>query len=209
MRIIIADDHAIVRKGLKLILEEEFSIVEFDEAGSGDEIINFIREKNYDIAILDIQMPGKDVIDTLRTIKSIRPNLPVLIFSMNPEKAFAIRMLKAGALGYINKDCEQSELIQAIKKVSSGRGYISGALSEILASSLREGADKPMHDKLSDREFQVLCMIAGGQTLDEISENLFLSKNTVSNHRNSVMKKLDLRNNSEITIYAIKNDLVS
>ncbi|MFC2131032.1 response regulator [Bacteroidota bacterium] len=208
MKFIIADDHAIVRKGLKLILEEEFGEIELDEAGSGDELIDIVRDKEYDMVILDISMPGKDVIDTLKIIKTIRPNLPVLIFSMNPEKAFAVRMLKSGANGYINKDCSQDELLEAIRKVVAGRGYISSTLSELLAAELREGFNKPSFDKLSDREFQVMCMIALGLTLDEIAKKLYLSKNTVSNHRNSVMKKLNLRNNSEITIYAIKHELV-
>ncbi|MFH1050314.1 MAG: response regulator transcription factor [bacterium] len=208
MKIIIADDHAIVRKGLKLILETEFGKVEFNEASSGDELVNIVSKKDFDIIILDISMPGKDVLDTLRTLKAIKPNIPILIFSMNPEKAFAIRMLKAGATGYINKDCAHQELIEAIKKVASGRGYISPALSELLAAELRNDFDKPIHQKLSDREFQIMCLIAAGMNLDEIAEKLYLSKNTVSNHRNNIMKKLSLRNNSEITAYAMKNEIV-
>ena len=209
MKIVIADDHAIVRKGLKLILETEFGQVSLDEAGSGDELIEIIREKNYDIIILDISMPGKDVLDTLRMIKNIKPNIPILIFSMNPEKAFAVRMLRSGASGYINKDCSHDELIDAIKKVVAGRGYISPTLSELLAAEIRDNSEKPVHNKLSDREFQVMCMIATGLNLEEIAEKLFLSKNTVSNHRNSIMKKLNLRNNSDITSYAMKNELIT
>lgn len=209
MKIIIADDHAIVRKGLKLILDEVYDDLVFDEAGTGDELVNKIKDIDYNLVILDISMPGKDVLDTLKIIKNIKPSVPVLIFSMNPEKSFAVRMLKSGANGYINKDCHQDELLDAIKKVVSGRGYISPSLSELLAAGLREGTNKPLHDKLSDREFQVMCLIASGSTLDEIADKLYLSKNTVSNHRNSIMKKLDLRNNSEITIYAIKHELVS
>ncbi len=209
MKIIIADDHSIVRKGLKLILEEEFSLSEFDEAVNGDELVQKISENDYDLVILDIVMPGKDAIDTLKMVKSIKPDLPVLVFSMNPEKNFAIRMIRAGASGYLNKDCPQEQLIDAITKTYSGRDYISPTLSEQLASKLREGAKKSPQELLSDREFQVLRLIAAGQTLDEISSNLYLSKNTISNYRNNIMKKLGLRNNSEITIYAIKNQLIN
>jgi len=208
MRIIIADDHAIVRKGLKLILETEFGHVDLDEANSGDELIEIVKTKSYDLIILDISMPGKDILDTLRDIKLFKPEIPILIFSMNPEKAFAVRMLKSGASGYINKDCSHAELIEAIKKVISGRGYISSTLSELLAAELRENSSKPIHQKLSDREFQIMCMIAQGHSLDEIAIKLYLSKNTVSNHRNNIMKKLNLRNNSEITAYALKNEIV-
>jgi DNA-binding NarL/FixJ family response regulator len=208
MKIAIADDHAIVRKGLKLILETEFGDVTLDESSSGDELIDLVRHNNYDLIILDISMPGKDVLDTLKDLKDLKPNIPILIFSMNPEKAYAVRMLKSGASGYINKDCSHEELIEAIKKVISGRGYISSTLSELLASEIREGSEKPIHQTLTDREFQIFCMIASGNSLDEIAEKLFLSKNTISNHRNNIMKKLKLKNNAEITAYAMKNEIV-
>ncbi len=209
MRIAVADDHAIVRKGLKLILETEFGKISLDEANSGDELVELAIKKDYDIIILDISMPGKDILDTLRTIKAKKPHIPILIFSMNPEKAYAVRMLKAGANGYINKDCSHDELIEAVKKVAAGRGYISSTLSELLAAELREDSKKPVYQKLSDREFQILCMVASGMNLDEIADKIYLSKNTVSNHRNSILRKLNLRNNSEITAYAMKNELIS
>lgn len=208
MNIAIADDHAIVRKGLKLILETEFGDIKLDECGSGDELLDLVRHNNYDLIILDISMHGKDVIDTLKDLKDLKPNIPILIFSMNPEKAYAVRMLKSGAAGYINKDCSHEELIEAIKKVISGRGYISSTLSELLATEIREGSEKPIHQTLTDREFQIFCLIASGYSLDEIADKLFLSKNTISNHRNSIMKKLKLKNNAEITAYALKNEIV-
>lgn len=208
MKIALADDHAIVRVGLKLMLEEEFGELEIVEASSGDELLESLKDDHFDLIILDISMPGKDVIDTLRYTRSVKPDIPVLIFSMNPERSYAIRMLKSGASGYVNKDCDQSELITAIKKVLAGKTYVSQELSELLAAELKESYGKPGYDKLSDREFQILCLIASGKTLDEIAQKLYLSKNTVSNHRNSVMKKLNLRNNSEITIYAMKHNLI-
>ena len=209
MRIAIADDHSIVRKGIQLIIDENFEDAKLDEANNGDELVELIKNNQYDIIILDISMPGKDVIDTIRMIRSMKSKIPILIFSMNPEKAYAIRMLKAGANGYINKDCTQEDLVEAIEKVSQGKGYITQSLSEILATEIRDGVGKPLHEILSDREFQVMLLIAEGHTLDEIAGKLYLSKNTVSNHRNSIMKKLNLRNNSEITIYALKNNLIS
>ncbi len=209
MKIIVADDHSIVRKGIQLIVEEHFPESEIDEANNGDDLLDKIKLKNYQLVILDISMPGRDTLDTLRTLKRMYPNLPVLMFSMNPEKAFAIRMLKAGANGYISKDCSQDELVEAIKLVSSGKGYITSTVTELLANEIREGSEKLPHEKLTDREFQIMLMIAEGFTLDEIAQKLFLSKNTVSNHRNNILKKLELRNNSEVTIYAIKNDLIS
>ena len=186
MKIIIADDHSVVRKGLKFILEQEFENLRLFEVDSGDELLGFINEnsvKKFDLVILDIAMPGKNVIDTLRSLKSMHPELPILIFSMNPERAFAVRMLKAGATGYLNKDCSHAELIDAIKKLVSGRGYISASLSELLAAELRDGSITPSHEKLSDREFQVLELIASGLTLEEISEKLFLSKNSNSHYQ--------------------------
>lgn len=208
MKIAIADDHAIVRKGLKFILENQFGDIRLDESGSGEELLNLVRNNNYDLIILDISMPGKDVIDTIKELKDLKPKIPILIFSMNPEKAYAIRMLRSGASGYINKDCTHEELIEAINKVISGKGYISTTLSELLASEIREGSEKPIHQTLTDREFQIFCMIALGNSLDEIADKLFLSKNTISNHRHSIMKKLKLKNNAEITAYALKNEIV-
>ncbi len=209
MKIIIADDHTIVRKGLKLILEEEYSFLEFDEAANGDELIEKVTENDYDLVMLDIVMPGKDAFDTLKAIKDLKPNLPALIFSMIPEKNFAIRTIRAGASGYLNKDCSQEQLIDAINKTASGRDYISPSLFEQLPSQLRKGADKSPHEKLSDREFQVMRLLAEGHKLEEISKKLYISKNTVSNYRNSLLKKMELRNNSELTIYAIKNHLIA
>jgi two-component system, NarL family, invasion response regulator UvrY len=208
MKIALADDHAIVRVGLKIMLEEEFDELEIVEASSGDELLESLKDDHFDLIILDISMPGKDIIDTLKYTRSVKPDIPVLIFSMNPERSYAIRMLKSGASGYVNKDCDQSELITAIKKVLAGKTYVSQELSELLATELKESYGKPGYDKLSDREFQILCLIASGKTLDEIAQKLYLSKNTVSNHRNSIMKKLNLRNNSEITIYAMKHNLI-
>lgn len=210
IKIIIADDHAIVRQGLKLILDETIDMEIVAEVSSGDDLMEkiYAGPKNYDIVILDIAMPGKDTIDTLKEIRTGKTNIPVLILSMNPEKLYAVRLLKAGASGYISKDSNPKDIIEAIWKVAGGGMYISQTLSELLASDLRSGSDKPVHETLTDREFQIMCLIASGQTLPEISEKLFLSKNTISNHRNNILKKMTLRNNSEISIYAMKNKLL-
>ena len=180
------------------------------EVSSGDDLLEKIHSgtQTYDIVILDIAMPGKETIDTLKEIRSGKTNIPVLILSMNPEKLYAVRLLKAGASGYISKDSNPKDIIEAIWKVANGGMYISQTLSELLASDLRSGLNKPAHETLTDREFQIMCLIASGQTLPEISEKLFLSKNTISNHRNNILKKMTLRNNSEITLYAMKNKLL-
>ncbi len=209
MRIIIADDHAIVRKGVKFILREEFDDVFCDEASTGDEFIQKIKAEDYDIALLDIVMPGKDVIDSIKLAKTYKPKLPILVFSMNPEKPYASRLIKAGADGYLRKESPPEEILVAVKRVLSGKTYISPELSEVFASELRGESSKAPHENLSDREFQILILIASGLSLSDIAEKLFLSKNTVSNHRNSLLKKLGLKNNSELTIYALKNNLIS
>jgi len=207
IRIIIADDHAVVRKGLKQIFDETLDLVVTGEANSGHELLEKIREYEYDVVILDISMPGKDGLDTLKELKVIHPDLPVLIFTIYPEEQYAVRVLKAGASGYINKESEPEFLIEAIRKVSRGRKYISPYLAELLASNL-EGGDSPIHELLSDREYQVMCMIASGKTATDIAKELSLSINTISTYRIRILEKMSMKNNAEITHYALKNRLV-
>ncbi len=204
----IVDDHAVVRKGLKQIFEEHPDLQVVDEAGSGNQLLDKLKKTECDVIILDISMPGKDGIDTLKDIKAERPDMPVLIFTMYPEEQYAVRVLKAGASGYLNKENEPEELIKAIHKVAQGRKYISSFLAELLASNLEIDGKKPLHESLSDREFQVMCMIASGKTVTQVARELSLSINTISTYRIRIMEKMNMSNNAEITHYAIKNRLV-
>jgi two-component system invasion response regulator UvrY len=208
IRIIIADDHAVVRRGLKQIFDETHDLHVVDEASSGNELLDKVRHKNYDVVILDISMPGKDGLDTLKELKNLQPDLPVLVFTVFPEEQYAVRILKAGAAGYLNKESEPEEMLDAIRKVAQGRKYISPFLAELLASNLDITGETPIHDSLSDREFQVMCMIASGKTISDIAKELSLSINTISTYRIRILEKLNLKNNAEITHYALKNRLV-
>jgi two-component system, NarL family, invasion response regulator UvrY len=208
IRIILVDDHSVVRKGLRQIIEETPDLVVVDDVSSGFELLDKVRTNQFDVVLLDISMPGKDGLDTLKDLKHEKPDLPVLIFTMYPEEQYAVRVLKAGAAGYLNKDCEPEQLIDAIRKVAKGRKYISPYLAEILASNLEPGGEAPMHETLSDREFQVMCLIASGRTITEIAKELCLSINTISTYRIRILEKMNLKNNAELTHYALKNRLV-
>lgn len=210
INIIITDDHAVVRKGLKQIIEETPGFIVAGEASSGNELIEKVKEFRYDVVILDISMPGKDGLDTLKELKQIAPELPVLVFTVYPEEQYAVRLLKAGASGYINKESKPEELINAIERVTRGRKYVSPRLAELLANNLDNTSpdETPLHDTLSDREFQVMCMIGSGKTPTQIAEELGLSINTISTYRIRILEKMRMRSSAEITLYAIKNRLV-
>ena len=208
IKIIIADDHAIVRKGLKQILEETPDMVVTDEASNGIELLDKIRKGDFDVVILDLTMPGRGGIDSLKEIKTEKSELPVLVLSVHPEEQYAMRVLKAGAAGYINKESAPVELLEAIRKVASGRKYVSAFLAEKLAFNLESDFEKPVHESLSDREFQVLCKIAMGKTVTDIANELNLSIKTISTYRTRILDKLNLKSTAEITRYAIKNGLV-
>lgn len=208
IRVIIVDDHAVVRKGLKQIFEETPDIEVVDEAGSGDELLKKARFNDYDVVMLDISMTGRDGLDTLKELKYVRPEFKVLVFTMYPEEQYAVRVIKAGAYGYLNKETEPEELITAIRRVAQGRKYISSHLAELLASTLEGSSEKQLHEKLSDREFQVMCLIASGKTVTEIAGSISLSVNTVSTYRLRVLEKMSMKSNAELTHYAIKMQLV-
>ncbi len=208
MRVLIADDHAIVRRGLKLILSEEFSRLVFGEARNGQEVIDHVRKQDWDIVVLDITMPGRSGLDVLKELKQLRPKLPVLILSMHSEDQFGMRVLKAGAAGYMTKENVPEELVKAIKKVLSGGKYISPYLAEQLAFNLEDDSERPIYEKLSDREYHVMCMIASGKTVKEIAEELSLSIKTISTYRSRIFVKLKMKTNAELTHYAVKNNLV-
>lgn len=208
LRIIIADDHAIVRKGLKQILEDTMEMIVADEAGNGFELLDKLRKNKFDVVILDITMPGMSGLDTLKEIKAEHPNLPVLVLSVHREEQYAVRTLKSGAAGFINKKSAPDELIEAIRIASQGRKYVSHSVVDSLVTSLEPNGDKPLHDTLSDREYQVMCMIASGKSVSVISKDLNLSVKTISTYRSHILKKMNFKDNAEITHYAIKNQLV-
>ncbi len=205
IKIIIADDHAIVREGLKQIISENSRMIVTAEASNGREVLNKIRSGDFDVLVLDITMPGRDGIETLKQLKVEEPKLPILVLSMHSEQQYALRVIKAGAAGYLTKESAPEELIGAIQRVSSGRKYISMALAEILAVDLEAGSEKAPHETLSDREYQVMRMISKGITIKEIAADLFLSVKTVSTYRSRILAKMKMKNNAEITYYAIKN----
>jgi two-component system, NarL family, invasion response regulator UvrY len=206
-KIIIVDDHAVVRKGLIQIIEDAPTKYSVDEAASGKELLEKVKTTKYDAVILDVSMPEKDGISTLRSLKQINSDIPVLVFSIYPENQYAIRMIKTGASGYLNKECEPEDLLKAIERVISGLSYVSPSLGEILINNL-DVSDAPLHENLSDREFQVMCMIAKGKPPTQIANELALSINTVSTYRIRILDKLGLKNTAEITHYALKNRLV-
>ena len=208
IRVLVADDHAIVRRGLKLILTEEFERVVVGEAQNGKELIEQIEKDDWEVVVLDITMPGRSGLDLLKEIKRLRPQLPVLILSMHSEDQFAVRAFKAGAAGYMTKEKAPEELVKAIKKVLAGGKYVSATLAETLVSGLEVDTDKPAYESLSDREYQVLRMIASGKTVKEIADELSLSMKTISTYRTRILEKLRMRTNAELTYYALANKLV-
>lgn len=208
MRVLIADDHAVFRRGLRETLAEFFFKVTFGEAKTAQETVESVRRHDWDVVILDISMPGKSGLDVLDELRRLRPRLPILLLSMHPEEQFARRALKAGAAGYLTKESVPEELKEAVRKVVAGGRYVSATLAEKLAVDLREGADTPLHELLSDREFQVLRMIASGRSVKDIAEELSLSVKTVSTYRSRILEKSGMKTNAELIRYALQSQLV-
>jgi DNA-binding NarL/FixJ family response regulator len=208
MRILLADDHAVVRQGLKLILADYFKKAVFGEAHNAQEALNRVVRESWDVLILDITMPGRSGLEILRDIKRLRPKLPVLVLSMHPEDQFAVRMLKTGAAGYLTKESAGEELVGAIQKVVAGGRYVSPSLAERMASYLDVDVHKAPHERLSNREFLILRMIASGKTVGQIGAELFLSVKTISTYRARLLEKMDMKNNAELTHYAVQRGLV-
>jgi len=208
IKILIADDHTMFREGLKHILAEYPDLVVTDEANNGQEVLDKIWKNNYDVVLLDITMPGMTGLEALKQLKNDRPKLPVLILSMHPEEQYAVRVLRAGASGYLTKESAPDELITAIRKISQGRKYITPSLAERLASEFEADSEKPLHDILSDREYQVLRMIAEGKTVKHIAKELSLSIKTVSTYRTRIMDKMKMKSNAEVMHYVIKHQLL-
>lgn len=208
LKVLIADDHAVVRQGLKQILADAFRHATFGEAQNAQEALELVWEKTWDIVILDINMPGRSGLDVLRELKKARPSLRVLVLSVYPEDQFAIRVLKAGASGYMGKETASEELIRAIRKVLDGGRYVSATLAEKLALNLSAPEKKAVHELLSNREYEVMSMIASGKTVKQIALKLSLSVKTISTYRARILEKMELTTTVELIHYAIQNRLV-
>jgi two-component system invasion response regulator UvrY len=208
LRILVADDHPVVRQGIMRIIEETQDMKVTGEAQNGNEAVKKLKEGEYDLVLLDISMQGSDGLDVIREIKKLRPNIPVLILTIHPEKYYGLRMLQAGASGYLTKQNAPFELIEAIRKVSQGGMYISNTLAQLLVSSKKSGDSKPALEKLSDREYQVMYMIASGKNIKTIGEELCISVKTIHVHRRHILEKLNMSSNAEIIHYAIQNGML-
>jgi len=208
IKVLIVDDHPVVRKGLTQILCEEPDVEIAAEAKTAAESLDMVKEKEWDVVVLDITLPDRSGLEALKDIKAIRPDLPVLILSMHPEDQYALRVLKAGAAGYVNKDSASEELVKAVRKVVGGGRYVSPFMAEKLAVVVGGDYEKPLHEGLSDREFQVMCMLASGKRLKEVAAELCLSVKTVSTYRARILEKMGMESNAELTYYAVKNGLV-
>lgn len=209
-RILIADDHAVVRQGLRAILSEHPDLEAAGEATTATEVLDAVRSSGdaWDLVLLDLSMPGGEGLETLNRLRSAAPDLPVLVLSMHPEDKLAARLLKAGADGYLNKETASEELVAAIRRVLGGQKYVSADLASKLASDLAGEAGRPPHEALSDREFQVLCLLGRGRSVSDIAEELSLSVKTVSTYRSRLLEKMEMENTAQLIRYAMEHDLV-
>jgi DNA-binding NarL/FixJ family response regulator len=208
IRIVIADDHAIVRTGLRQFFSEQVDLRVTGEAANGREALELVRQGDLDVLLMDLAMPDQSGVDALAAIKARAPELPVLILSGFPEAHYATTLLKQGASGYLNKDCDPQEIVKAIRTLYRGRKYITAGVAEMLADGLDGSATKLPHEQLSEREFQVFLRLARGETVGHMGESMSLSVKTVSTYRSRVMEKLSLASNSDLTYYALKNGLI-
>jgi DNA-binding NarL/FixJ family response regulator len=208
MKILIADDHSVVREGLKIILKGQNIACEIDEAKNGLEALEMIIHGAYDFIIMDISMPELSGIDVLQTLKNKDQKEKILILSMHPQEQYAIRVLRLGASGYLSKESASEELVSAIKRIVSGGKYISAVIAEKLVFSFNDQPDSSLHEHLSEREFQIMLLLAKGIGLTEIGKQLFISDKTVSTYRTRLMEKMGFKKNAELTLYAIKNNLI-
>lgn len=208
LKILLGDDHTIVRRGLRQVLTEEFGQVAIGEVGSGHAVVDAVREQEWDVVVLDINLPDKNGVEVLKEVKGLRPSILVVMLTMHPEEQYAMRTLKAGAAGYLTKESAPEELITAIRKVLRGGKYVSASLAERLASELAAGTEAALHQKLSDREYQVLLGIARGNTVTETAEALSLSVKTISTYRARLLKKMKLQTTVELVRYALAHRLV-
>jgi DNA-binding NarL/FixJ family response regulator len=208
MRILIADDHPVVRRGLKQILATEPDMLVVGEAKSGGEMLDLVRKLEWDVAVLDYSMPGRSGVELVKQIIREHPTRPVLVLSMLPEELHATQVFKAGGAGYLNKESACEELTAAIRKVAKGGKYVSPKLAEKLALELTPDREKPLHETLSDREYRVMWLLASGKRVNEIATEMFLSPSTVSTYRIRILRKLGLANNAQLVHYAVKHQLI-
>jgi DNA-binding NarL/FixJ family response regulator len=208
IKVLVADDHEIVRQGLKTIISEHSDLSIAGEAENGNQVLKILKKTKVDVVLLDFDMPEKNGLDTLIELKALYPKLPVMILSIFPEDHYGTRFLKAGASGYLQKSSATDQLIDAIRKVFNGGKYISSALTDRLVTNLNRDHERPLHESLTDREFQVFCLLATGKKLKEIADELYLSINTISTYRSRILQKMDMSSNADVIRYAIKNKLV-
>ncbi len=210
IRILVADDHAVVRAGIRQFIAGHDDLRVVGEAATGAEVLDCIRKEELDVVVLDIAMPGRSGVDTLRSLKRVRPKLPVLILSGFAENLYAVNLLRAGAAGYVSKEAVATQLVVAIRTVAQGRKYVSPTVAQLLADGLSiKDQDQPVHSQLSQREFQVFCKLAKGEGVSKIAEELFLSVKTVSTYRGRILEKMGMKTNADLTYYAIKNELIN
>jgi DNA-binding NarL/FixJ family response regulator len=208
IRILLADDHTLFREGVKKVLSVTPDLVVAGEADSGNDVLRKVQRERYDLVVLDIAMPGKHGLEVLKELRLRHPGLPVLMLSMYPEEQYAVRVLKAGASGYLTKGVAPAELISAIRRAARGRKYVGSSLAEKLASELTRNVMVPVHQQLSDREYQIMCMLANGKKVKNIADELCLSSTTVSTYRARILEKMGMKMNSELTRYAVENGLI-
>ena len=209
IKLLIADDHKIFREGLREIINKTSDIRVIDEAKSGNEVLSKVEENNYDVILLDISMPGRSGLDILKQLRREKPHIQVLILSMYSEEEFAVRAMRTGAAGYLVKDTASKDLIEAIRKVSMGLKYVTPSLAEKLAIDIDMGNEKPIHAKLSNREYEVMCMISSGKKNKEIAEEILVSPKTVSSYKKRILDKMGMKTNAQLTEYAIRNGLIN
>ena len=207
-RVLIVDDHVLVRDGMRLVVDSTVDMIVADEASNGMEALNKIRENDYDVVILDISMPGRDGLDVLTEIMRLKPSLPVLIMSSHPEELYALRVYRAGAVGYISKMSPKSEIILALQKATMGKKYVNSKFAECFLTGLAKDNQEKIHNDLSNREYQVFCLIASGKPVGKVADELSLSVKTISTYRSLILRKMNMKNNAEITRYALENKLV-
>jgi two-component system invasion response regulator UvrY len=207
MKILLVDDHAIVRRGMRELLGEEFEAAEFEEAATGEEAIEIVKRSSFDLVVLDLSMPGRGGLDALKDIRSTSPRLPVLVLSQHAEEQYAIRAFRAGSAGYVTKDSAPDELVKAARKALAGGKYVSSSLAEHLATRLASDPDQRVEDTLSDRELQVLRLLANGKTVKEIGAELALSEKTISTYRARILDKLNAKTNAELMRFALRAGL--
>jgi DNA-binding NarL/FixJ family response regulator len=208
IKVLIADDHPLFCEGIKRMLSETSDMVVADEASNGQEVLKIVEKNDFDVILLDISMPGRSGLDIIKQLKCDRPDLPILILSMHSEEEYAERALKAGAAGYLVKKTTPDEVVAAIRKVSMGKKYVSSSLADLLACHVGKNYKKLLHETLSDREYEVMCMIASGKTLKEIANELSLSRKTISTHRSHILEKMSMKNNSQLIHYALQNNII-